>query len=70
MGLRRRLFVYSLPLVLLVIAAVWGLSQTILIKRFDQLDAQQLEVSHPAASWLAAGNAASGLAQPRLGLVG
>ena len=45
MGLRRRLFVYSLPLVLLVIAAVWGLSQTILIKRFDQLDAQQLEDS-------------------------
>ena len=45
MGLRRRLFVYSLPLVLLVIAAVWGLSQTILIKRFDQLDEQQLQES-------------------------
>lgn len=42
MPVRNRLLLLFLPLMLLSLAAVWLLSQQILLQRFDQLDAEQL----------------------------
>ncbi|MET1076892.1 MAG: diguanylate cyclase [Pseudomonas sp.] len=45
MPLRRRLLLLFLPLILLSVLAVWLLSQQLLLRRFDQLDAEHLSAT-------------------------